>query len=385
MTAPNTCQTGYTFSQDLTPGPNVDPSWTIDQVSSQDGVIYKTGTYQHSGSVGISSPAISYIHKVLGGVSSIFQATLSWDYSFTGGGYSTSSATPFIFIPDGAGTLNGYEINIASSGYPDVTVTVKLIVRDTVGNIEYTQTLFTHTDNVGTFPVSNSGSGILKVIQISGNNTQVYWNNTLVFTTTSDLHSGGTQAKIGLAKWIVTDTNFFTSISNISYVGISGLGNDCPFPDIGTLPDNFTFGISHNDLIRDDGLETAVAISLFTDRRASLEDSLPDASGNLRGWWADITMGSKLWLLERSKTIDKVLSDASDYIKEALQWMIDDGVADKVECFVIRVRGNQATSGDELLMTINIFKPNALGTPSTFKYFYNWKNQLARGMQNVLQ
>ena len=150
-------------------------------------------------------------------------------------------------------------------------------------------------------------------------------------------------------------------------------------------PTVISFGISHDDLIRDDGLETAVAISLFTDRRANIEDPLPDSSTNLRGWWADTTMGSRLWLLERSKTVDQVLSDASDYTKEALQWMIDDGVADKIEVSISRVFGNQAMSGDELQIIINIFKPNSQGNPSTFKYFYNWKNQLARGMQNVLQ
>ena len=38
---------------------------------------------------------------------------------------------------------------------------------------------------------------------------------------------------------------------------------------------------SHSPLVR------AVIISLFTWRRANTDDTLPDNSGNLMGWWGD--------------------------------------------------------------------------------------------------
>ena len=41
------------------------------------------------------------------------------------------------------------------------------------------------------------------------------------------------------------------------------------------------------DLATDDGLRTAVIISLFTDARARADDPLPEADADRRGWWGD--------------------------------------------------------------------------------------------------
>ena len=62
------------------------------------------------------------------------------------------------------------------------------------------------------------------------------------------------------------------------------------------------------DLQGDDGLLTALLISLFTDRRAHDDDPLPDervgVPSDMRGWWGDYfeterpdPIGSRLWLL----------------------------------------------------------------------------------------
>lgn len=92
-------------------------------------------------------------------------------------------------------------------------------------------------------------------------------------------------------------------------------------------------------LAEDDGLETAVIISLFTDRRAADDDVLPDqASADRRGWWGDAyaevsgdQIGSRLWLLRREKQTPQVLERARQYAAEALQWLVDDGVARAVD------------------------------------------------------
>lgn len=85
----------------------------------------------------------------------------------------------------------------------------------------------------------------------------------------------------------------------------------------------------------DDGLETAVVISLFTDRLAG-EGEAP--SVDRRGWWGDAyaevpgdRIGSRLWLLMRAKQTPQVLGQAELYCREALQWLIDDGVASAVD------------------------------------------------------
>ena len=83
-------------------------------------------------------------------------------------------------------------------------------------------------------------------------------------------------------------------------------------------------------------LETAVLISLFTDRAALPDDTIPDGTGDPRGWWADdptVPIGSRLWLIYRAKRTPEVLLDAQDYCTEALQWLIDDGVAADVEVY----------------------------------------------------
>lgn len=106
------------------------------------------------------------------------------------------------------------------------------------------------------------------------------------------------------------------------------------------LSPNLTFdwAIADGDIAVDDGLDTAVAISLFTDRLANADDALPDNTGDRRGWWGDAYLdpladgssdhiGSRLWLLSRAKQIPETAQQAQAYCEEALQWLIDDGVA----------------------------------------------------------
>lgn len=95
-------------------------------------------------------------------------------------------------------------------------------------------------------------------------------------------------------------------------------------------------------LALDDGLQSAVVISLFTDRLAEPGDPLPQldlwAPGGRRGWWGDAfsdvpgdRIGSRLWLLARAKRLPEVLRQAEEYAQEALQWLVEDGVASGVQ------------------------------------------------------
>jgi phage gp46-like protein len=80
-------------------------------------------------------------------------------------------------------------------------------------------------------------------------------------------------------------------------------------------------------LLAGDDLQTAVLISLFTDRLALPSDVTPD--GDRRGWWGDdprYPIGSRLWLLGRVKGPLDVPHRAQNYAAEALQWMVDDGI-----------------------------------------------------------
>ena len=97
--------------------------------------------------------------------------------------------------------------------------------------------------------------------------------------------------------------------------------------------------LSGPQLEDDDGLDTAVVISLFTHRRARIGDPLPEnvqlaGTPDRRGWWGDSfatipgdQIGSRLWLLSREKQLTSVLARAKEYTQEALQWLVEDGIA----------------------------------------------------------
>jgi len=99
-----------------------------------------------------------------------------------------------------------------------------------------------------------------------------------------------------------------------------------------------------NDAALDYGLTNLVLVSLFTDKRAFVDDAIPDGTTKRRGWWGDTvsdteddTIGSRLWLLSRSKATNDVLNQARGYIEEALEWMIEDGLVAEIEVTTERI------------------------------------------------
>jgi len=88
-----------------------------------------------------------------------------------------------------------------------------------------------------------------------------------------------------------------------------------------------------------DALTRAVIISLFSWRRAEPDDR-PEQDN---GWWGDSyptvqndRTGSRLYLLGREKLTNKTPVKAREYLSESLQWLVDDGVAARVDVSVAR-------------------------------------------------
>jgi len=99
------------------------------------------------------------------------------------------------------------------------------------------------------------------------------------------------------------------------------------------------FAVSAGDLLLDAGLKTAVIISLFTDALADPSDQLPDRTDDRRGWAGDPAggeapadrLGSTLWLYEGQRQTEPIRRRIEAAARDALAWMVTDGVADRVE------------------------------------------------------
>lgn len=144
-------------------------------------------------------------------------------------------------------------------------------------------------------------------------------------------------------------------------------GQDVGFFDVGSnCPDMI---IEDGDLKPDNGLETAALISVFSDKRVTLEE-LPPGEFDRRGWWADLIsdpiedeIGSKLWRLETAKINNETAVELESVLIEAFQWMLDNGLASKLIVNAQRVESNRIDG------SIKIFKPE--GDPIPFKFIWD--------------
>ncbi len=137
------------------------------------------------------------------------------------------------------------------------------------------------------------------------------------------------------------------------------------------------FAIEDNDLLQDDGLETALLLSLFTDRRAELGDALPDGETDRRGWWADELsenagdlFGSRLWLLSRSKETEDTRTRAEEYAREATEWLIEDRVCDLIEV--------SASFPEPQMISLIVVVHRPGRSPTEYRFNHAWSAQEAR-------
>ena len=130
------------------------------------------------------------------------------------------------------------------------------------------------------------------------------------------------------------------------------------------------------DLASGNDLASAVYVSLFSDRLVD-ENELPAGQTDRRGWYGDTQLqianrgdliGSRLWLLERAKSDDHVPLIARAYIREALAWMIADGVASSIDATCYFIQGDQ----ERLAATIEIFRFGQQ-RPDTLKFQWAWR------------
>lgn len=150
--------------------------------------------------------------------------------------------------------------------------------------------------------------------------------------------------------------------------------------DLALLWDSGEFDLSidssTDDLVGDDGLRTAVILSLYIDARAGDDDEITDGTDDLRGCWFDEFLspdggyGSKSWLvIERGKITESAMREIEAHDADALQWMIDDHVARDVSVIV-------SSDGDSIVREVTITRPS--GTDVRFRFSAQWQAEISR-------
>lgn len=129
----------------------------------------------------------------------------------------------------------------------------------------------------------------------------------------------------------------------------------------------------------EEGLRTAILISIFTDGRAADSAVLPEQGADRGGWWGNAyggevsasapdgddrnALGSQLWLVRRAKMTPQVLREARQHIEDALGWLLRDGIASAIAVEV-------EAQGDRLAIAITIDRPNG---PARERYDFTWE------------
>ncbi len=141
--------------------------------------------------------------------------------------------------------------------------------------------------------------------------------------------------------------------------------------------------LANGDLALDDGLYTAVLVSLLTDAAALPDDVIPDRTTNRRGTWMDIPLasasisktkrplGSRLWQLDRAKATQETRLRAQEYATEALQWMIDDNLCQKITAVATFLTYNQ------IVLSVTLTRQIVGGQPVSTTYDRVWTATLA--------
>lgn len=139
--------------------------------------------------------------------------------------------------------------------------------------------------------------------------------------------------------------------------------------------------VDRGAVVEDGGLRTAVMISLFTDGQARADDAVPDGSDDRRGWWGDLPrdgqapdpIGSRLWLLAREKRTEATRLRAEAYAREALAWLVRDGVASAVD--VTAAWGGAAM--DQLRLSVRVSRRGG-AAPASEVFDMAWNVEAAR-------
>jgi phage gp46-like protein len=142
-------------------------------------------------------------------------------------------------------------------------------------------------------------------------------------------------------------------------------------------PKLYDLAVTDEGLETDEGLGTAVLLSLMTWARADAEDPVRDPK-DLKGWFGNSypdvpgdQFGSKLWICQTMPATPATLELARRYTLEALQWMIVDGIAEET---VVELEIQTNVHGQKVLAgRVGIRRPSSL----SLSWYRVWEVTLA--------
>lgn len=107
--------------------------------------------------------------------------------------------------------------------------------------------------------------------------------------------------------------------------------------------------IVDGDLPGDDIVDV-VLLALFSWRRAAPSDAVAEGASR-NGWWAaPAGHGSRLWLLRSATLTPETLRTAEDYVREALAFLVTDGLASEITATATR-------HGRRLALSVSVARP----------------------------
>jgi len=127
---------------------------------------------------------------------------------------------------------------------------------------------------------------------------------------------------------------------------------------------------TNGDLKGSNSIDTAVLMSLFTDKRADASE-IRD-SKERRGWWGnlfndneDYEIGSKLWLsTNQGRLTDDTLNAINSQALNCLVWMKEDNIVDDIKVSSNIIGNEQVRLNLKFIIGSNIIN----------KYFILWEN-----------
>lgn len=134
---------------------------------------------------------------------------------------------------------------------------------------------------------------------------------------------------------------------------------------------DIAFDEVNGDLLTSDSLENAVVISIGTYARERKLGKVANLKPNVGGWWGDAldekgTLGGYLYEAFPGKLTDDTARRVEKLCDEALEWILDDGIAQSIYHSV------EIIDNETMSLTIGITRPDG-SQDGPYMYELKWK------------